>query len=96
MENEEVIDDKDGITRLANWRKYQAATGYYVDVTVTYTRTRKVRAESKEQAKEFAVERETRSADKAHTDSGNGIKYSVSSVRAGDVRHVPEKEKKDG
>jgi hypothetical protein len=50
-------------------------------VEVKYRRTRKVRALDKEQAREFAVQRETDMAQKRY-DKLNHIDYSLESARA--------------
>ena len=62
-------------------KDYYKAKSFDVVVEVKYRRTRKVRALDKEQAKEFAVQRETEMAQKRY-DKLNHIDYSLESARA--------------
>lgn len=92
---EQMEDEETGVTRLVNWRRYQKAIGYDVEVKVTYTKTRKIRAESEEQAREFAIERETRSANSANMSKGT-MGYKVNEVSTGEVTLVADREGDDG
>ena len=62
-------------------KDYYKAKSFDVVVEGKYRRTRKVRALDKEQAKEFAVQRETEMAQKRY-DKLNHIDYSLESARA--------------
>ena len=62
-------------------KDYYKAKSFDVVVEVKYRRTRKVRALDKEQAREFAVQRETDMAQKRY-DKLNHIDYSLESARA--------------
>ena len=48
--------------KITDRDEYTSASGYHVVVEGTYRRTRKIRATSPEQTKEFAVARESKSA----------------------------------
>jgi hypothetical protein len=79
-------------TRIDSWSEYQKAVGYDVEVRVTYTRIRKVRANSEEQAIEFAVQREKESAKNSYQKKVQ-IGFNVEDVTSGKVALASERTK---
>jgi hypothetical protein len=83
-------EDEPKKIRLGDWYKYQNATGYDVEITVTYTRTRKIRAETPTQARKFAVERETQTIENSYKNK-NHIGYVLKKIKAGGVTLVKDR-----
>ena len=89
MTNETKTEDLPEKLDPRNRADYLKAEGYDVTIKVTYTRLRRVRALNKKQAKEFALNRETKFSER-YFGSQNLRSYSVDSVRASKVEKVTE------
>jgi len=83
------VNVEDGPEKLdpRNRAEYLKADGYDVTIKVSYTRVRRVRAVTKKQAREFALNRERKFSER-YFGSQNLRSYTVDTVRVSSVDKV--------